>query len=124
MNKEGEATIGVVTFRAEQVLPVRHGNKKPVIFKIQLVFLQGELNLMTTGSQKRVRRRLQLGELREETGYEVDEVNLAEFEGNHSWQVIRSDGSIVKMSWNVFLASQITGEMKEGMTRRRLSGIQ
>ena len=45
----------------------------------------------------------------------MDEVNLAEFEGNHFLADIpRSDGSIVKMSWNVFLASQITGEMKEG----------
>lgn len=52
-------------------------------------------------------------EFREETGYVVSEKDLVEFENNHfEADVPRSDGTVKKMTWTVFLAKVFTGEMK------------
>lgn len=103
-------TVGIVVLQDSQVLLVRHGAKAGHI-EGTLGIPAGRIEVDNNETTKEAAKR----ELEEETGYRVDEENIIEFEGNHfQADIPRSDGTIKRMSWDVFIATKIDGDMREG----------
>nr|AIA14293.1 NUDIX domain protein [uncultured bacterium] len=106
-------TIGIIVFREDEVLLVRHGSNAGHL-KDSLGIPAGRINLNNEFTPLETAKAAAVRELKEETGYHVDEVDLQPFTGNHfTADVPRSDGTTKRMSWDVFIAQKISGEMRQ-----------
>jgi|SRR3989344_3381731 len=104
MNIEVIPSVGVLVFKGENVLVVKHGEAAGHI--------TGIYGIPSGKLEGKIEKEVAVKELEEETGLQTREEDLIEFPGNHFVADIpRKDGTTKRFPWTVFLCTKYSGQL-------------